>query len=265
MRKQCTRIAIAALASATLLWAGGFWDKKGYTDWSEKDVKKMLNSSPWAKQVSITMGGGMGGGMGGRGGGGYGGGGGGGGLGGGGGGGGAAGGGGAGGGLGGGGGGTRMPGGGGYGGGAPGGMVRPTTMLVVRWSSSLPVKQAMVKARFAAEAETAKEVQDALARPESHYIITVSGLPARMARMAENPERIQQSAFLVRKKKPDLGVEHVQVSPMEGSVDLHLMFPRTEAITLEDKNVEFKAALGPMDVRKKFKLKDMVFNGNLEL
>ena len=43
MRKQCTRIAMAALASATLLWAGGFWDKKGYTDWSEKDVKKMLN------------------------------------------------------------------------------------------------------------------------------------------------------------------------------------------------------------------------------
>ena len=52
---------------------------------------------------------------------------------------------------------------------------------------------------------------------------------------------------------------------MEGSVDLHLMFPRTEAITLEDKNVEFKLALGPMDVKKKFKLKDMVFNGNLEL
>ena len=254
MRKQCTRIAMAALASATLLWAGGFWDKKGYTDWSEKDVKKMLNSSPWAKQVSITMGGGMGGGMGGRGGGGYGGGG----VGGGGGGG-------AGGGLGGGGGGTRMPGGGGYGGGAPGGMVRPTTMLVVRWSSSLPVKQAMVKARFGAEAETAKEAQDALARPESHYIITVSGLPARMARMAENPERIQQSAFLVRNKKPDLGSEHVQVSPLQESVDLHLMFPRTEAITLQDKDVELKLALGPMDVRKKFKLKDMVFNGNLEL
>ena len=262
MRQQCTRIAMAALASATLLWAGGFWDKKGYTDWSEKDVKKMLNSSPWAKQVSITMGGGMGGGMGGRGGGGRGGGGyggGGGGLGGG------AGGGGAGGGLGGGGGGTRMPGGGGYGGGAPGGTVRPSTMLVVRWSSSLPVKQAMVKFRFGPEVETAQEAQDILARAETHYVVSVSGLPARMARMAENPERIQQSAFLVRKKKPDLGAEHVQVSPMEGSVDLHLMFPRTEAITLEDKNVEFKLALGPMDVKKKFKLKDMVFNGNLEL
>ncbi len=268
MRKQCTQIAMAALASATLLWAGGFWEKKTYSDWNEKDLKKMFNNSPWAKQVSISMGGGMGGrggggrGGGGRGGGGRGGGRGGGGVGGGGGGdlgGGGGGLGGGGGGLGGGGGGRG--GGGGYGGGAE----RPSMMLVVRWSSSLPIKQAMVKMQFGSEAETSKEAQDMLTRPESHYVLTVSGLPARMARMAQNPERIQQSAFLVRKQKPDLGAEHVQVIPSEQSVDLHLAFPRTEPITLEDKNVELKLALGPIQVKKKFKLKDMVFDGDLAL
>ena len=233
MRKQCTRIAMVALASVTLLWAGGFCEKKAYSDWNEKDLKKMFNNSPWAKQVSISMGGGMGGGMGGRGGGG----------------------------RGGGGGGLGGGGGGGYGGGAP----RPSMNLVIRRSSSLPVKQAMVKMQFGSEAETAKEAQDILARPETHYVVTVSGLPARMARMAQNPERIQQSAFLVRKHKPDLGAEHVQVIPTKQSVDLHLAFPRTEPITLEDKNVELKLALGPIQVKKKFKLKDMVFDGDLSL
>ena len=237
---------MAALASATPLWAGGFWEKKTYSDWNEKDLKKMFNNSPWAKQVSISMGGGMGGRGGGRGGGGVGGGGGG--------------------DLGGGGGGLGG-GGGGRGGGEcyGGGAERPSMMLVVRWSSSLPIKQAMVKMQFGSEAETSKEAQDMLTRPESHYVLTVSGLPARMARMAQNPERIQQSAFLVRKQKPDLGAEHVQVIPSEQSVDLHLAFPRTEPITLEDKNVELKLALGPIQVKKKFKLKDMVFDGDLAL
>ena len=123
----------------------------------------------------------------------------------------------------------------------------------------------MVKFRFGPEAETAKEAQDILTRTESHYVVTVSGLPARMARMAENPERLQQSAFLIRKKKPDLGAEHVQINPSEEAIDLHVLFPRTEAITLEDQNVEFKLALGQIEVKKKFKLKDMVFNGELSL
>lgn len=243
MRKQCARIAIVALASATLLWAAGFWEQRGYTDWSEKDVKNMLHNSPWAKQVSISMGGPGGGGRGGRGIGGGGGGGAGGG------------------GFGGGGGGARMR----RGGQMSGGGARPSMKLVVRWSSSLPVKQAVMKLRFGPEAESAQEAQDILARVESHYVVTVSGFPARMARMAENPAWIQQSAFLIRKNKPALGAEHVQVNPTEKALNLHLLFPRTDPIMLEDKNVDLKLVLGRIEVKRKFKLKDMLFDGDLSL
>ena len=51
----------------------------------------------------------------------------------------------------------------------------------------------------------------------------------------------------------------------EESVTLYVAFPRTDPIVLEDKNVEFEMKLGPMTVRGKFKLKDMLFDGKLEL
>ena len=46
-----------------------------------------------------------------------------------------------------------------------------------------------------------------------------------------------------------------------------MMFPRTGSyeITLADKKVEFVAQVGSLKVKRKFKLKDMIYNGKLEL
>ena len=38
---------------ATSLFAADVWKEKPYQDWSEKDVRKILNESPWAKRVEI--------------------------------------------------------------------------------------------------------------------------------------------------------------------------------------------------------------------
>ena len=43
------------------------------------------------------------------------------------------------------------------------------------------------------------------------------------------------------------------------------LFPKTIAIDMDDKEVEFSTKLGQTQVRTKFKLKDMVFNGKLDL
>src|ERR1041385_2324335 len=54
--------ALAALVcTVTLLFAEDVW-KKPFTDWSEKDANKLLQNSPWAHEVSVSLGGGMGGG-----------------------------------------------------------------------------------------------------------------------------------------------------------------------------------------------------------
>lgn len=236
-------------------FAADFWITKDFLQWSEKEVTKMLTNSPWARTVSITMGGGGGmrGGMGrGRGGGG-----------------------GPGGGAGGvggggipgagGGGGTRVP--GGYGGGGPGGggggMQRN---FVVRWLSARPVKEALVKARYGQEAGTAEDGRAFINRAETHYVIAVSGFPGRMAQMGQrNPERFKQGSFLKRKNKENISPEDFRIRGGEQEAEVVLSFSRTHEITLADKDVEFQMKMGQTNIRRKFKLKDMIYNDNLEL
>ena len=49
------------------------------------------------------------------------------------------------------------------------------------------------------------------------------------------------------------------------SLTLVFQFPKTDAITLDDKEVEVITKLGTDEVKKKFKLSDMVFDDQLEL
>lgn len=43
------------------------------------------------------------------------------------------------------------------------------------------------------------------------------------------------------------------------------MFPKSDAITLDDKEVEFVTTLGGSEIKKKFTLKDMVLGDQLVL
>jgi hypothetical protein len=49
------------------------------------------------------------------------------------------------------------------------------------------------------------------------------------------------------------------------TLTLIFAFPRTDPITLADRDVEFVTAIGTIEIKKKFALKDLVFNGELEL
>ena len=266
MRKSIFRGAALAALSVAALWAADFWEAKSYTEWSAKEVDKVLNKSPWSQDVTIRMVGsfspGAGGGFGGHGGGGRPGGGGGGGFGGGGGGGG---GGGAYGSGGGGRGGGRGGGGGGFGG--PGGGVgMPQMTAVVRWFSALPVKQASVKLRYGNEAATATDGLNYLNREEPNYVVSVAGLPGRMAGfMQRMPDQIKQNTSLRRKGKEPILPADLQVTTQMEKTDLYFVFPKTDPITLDDKDVEFWMKTERMEIKRKFKLKKMLFNGELSL
>ena len=248
-------IAITSL-SVVALWAADFWESKSYTEWSEKEVGKLLTNSPWSQKVTVYMsggrGGGGGGGFGGAGGGGRGG--------------------------GGGFGGSGIPRGGGGGGGRGGGGRRggggdfggggmaPATNLFVRWFSSLPVKQAIVMSKYGDEAATAQQAIDYLARQEDHYIVAVVGLPGRMAGFVQrNPDALKENTVLKRKKKDPINPDEIQVQSQEESVSFYFMFPKTDEITVDDKDVEFVMKTQRFEVKRKFKLKNMVFNGKLSL
>lgn len=260
------RLLLGLMSAAPAAWAADFWEKQpDFKNWSAKEADKMLNSSPWAQTVSVQLGGGGGGGggggFGGGGGGRPGGGGGGGGI-----------------GVGGGGGGGGRRGGGGGGGGPVG---PPPMQFLVRWHSSRPIKEAIVAARTQLEGVPLDDdMQAFIDREETHYILNIPNFPARMGqRMSQDLERLKTFAQLERKGHDPIRASAAQVQPTDGILSMYFLFPRTEPISEEDKEVTFvfkpaRPESGPngggqrgpgIEIKRKFKLKDMVYNGELAL
>lgn len=209
------------------------WLTKNPEEWTEKDTHQILTKSPWAKQVSVEFGDPGDGGFGPRGGG-----------------------------FGTGGpGGGGPPGGGPPGGGGPGGggdAGPPEFSILVRWASALPVRLASHNSSVAGD----------------HYLIFVSGFPMMgnpgrelpEAQAGDLPERLKSATSLQRKGKDPISAELVQMTGSSDEKGVLFSFPRTPApIEAADKEVTFVTAMGPIRVRAKFTLREMIYKGRLEL
>jgi hypothetical protein len=241
-RSKLFLLAVPLALSLTLLHAGDFWKQKDYAEWSEKEARKMLRDSPWAKKASLIFKGGGGyrsraGGVpgaessrpGGRGGGGgsYGG--------------------------GGGGGGSYGGGGGGSygGGGAPGGS---GPKVFVRWESALPIKHALLHIGYLGTDPTTEDIRELLERGDN-YVVSVAGLPGWAA--FGNPGDFAEKAVLERKNQDPMVAESCKVDRTEDSAILTFHFPKNPPLQLSDKSVNFALDLGNIKVEKKFELKKM--------
>jgi hypothetical protein len=252
MKKATLLLFTAALA----VWAADVWQAKPFTDWNEKDLLKIMTDSPWSKKVSVTLpvaagrGGGPaagspggGGGGGGRGGG-----------------------------RGGGPQGTKDSGGGdpgisGDGGGAVGGGGGvPETQLLIRWRTALILNQALAKSKYGAEAGTSSDAKKMLEPEPKYYVIWVSGLPAslRPANDAAKQEMMKASTLSPKDKNSTAAVD-IQFSGQGRASDFYFLFPKSVALTVDDKEVEFATKFGKTAVKTKFRLKDMEMNGKLDL
>lgn len=275
------------MLGATVLFAFADWAKKDPSAWTDSDVRAILTDSPWTKDAKLNFAGNMGGGQpggAGRGGGGNWGGGGGGGMGGG--------------GMGTGGGGMGASGGmggggygrqGGMGGGQPGGG-QPERLVTLQWVSAAPVRFALAK-RQAAGQPVAEGAPD-FSKPMDQYVLAVSGFPNGGGRgggggwnhpdsdqssdtgvtgdrpkrdPAQMAEKLKANSALNRKGHDPIHPDNVTWDDSNGSRVMMLFFPKTEPITLADKDVEVEISMGPMEIKKKFALKDMVYQGKLEL
>jgi hypothetical protein len=259
MKNRILAVFLLFAGAVCTLLAADFWQTKKYTEWDEKEVQKVLTASPWAAKVSVARppmgapgGGGGGGRSGGRGGGmaflpqdeGEGG-------------------------PGGGGGGR---GGGGMGGGMGGGDMSFSSAveLTVRWITALPVKQANVVRQFGKEAGTNPEATKRLTREEIYYIAQIEGYPGRLTQ-----EALKAAAQLVIKGAPPIAPTQVELSAGAATgrgmppTNIFLVFPKGQPgahlIKVEDAEVEVVVNMTGLKLKRKFKLKDMVFNGKLEI
>lgn len=270
MRKTLVLISLFGLGLAALYASSSeFWREKGYTQWTSDEVDKMLSDSPWAQsakassqqQQSQSRGMGRRGGMGG--------------------------------------GGMGIPGmgGGGMGrggGGYPsGGQSMPQVTATVRWQSALPVREALLRQQSGVTKPDDAQVAASLTAPMNGYVIAVMGLPetppssrsnggygrgtdtdrdddstARTTNSRDDTtdhslDQVKTATYLSRKDKATLFADKAQRD--KDGVTLLFTFPKTTPISLDDKEVEFVTRYGSLEVKRKFKLKDMVYQGKLEL
>lgn len=230
---------VAFLSLRTAAFGADPWTAKKPEDWTDKDDHQILTKSPWAKQVSAEFGNPADGGFGPPGGG-----------------------------FGPGGPGGGPPGGGppggggpqggGFpGGGGPGGP--PDFNILVRWNSALPVQLASKNSPDAAK---------------DYYLIFMSGLPM-MSNRAQAPEdqdsgrftgQLKSATSLQRKGKDPINPDHVEMVGNSDDKGIMFSFPRNpDAIAVSDKEVTFVSAMGPLRIKAKFNLKDMMYQGRLEL
>ncbi len=246
MKRALVAFLLVISLGVAALWAADFWQKSKFTEWSDKDAQKMLRDSPWARPVEVRLAGGGGGGRGGRGGGGMsaasaadd---------------------------MGGGGGGGRGGGGGGRGGGGDMVETPPAHQLVVRWHTAMPVKQAVARMRFGKEAATSPEAAKLLQPEQKRYVVGIAGVPPQLMARSK-PAELKSKAFLNVKGRDPIQAADVLADRGERGTNVYLIFPREgNAITLADNEVEVVLKLATVEIKRRFRLKDMLFEGKLEL
>jgi hypothetical protein len=216
-------------AVAARAWAKDFWSEKKPEDWTEDEVQQMLTKSPWAKDASIFDSAAHKG-------------------------------------L------SSAPRAGGISrrGGTPSGGGTPlpsptggssgSWRATVRWESALPVRDAL---------------KTKISGADENYIIALIGdipgvgVPSDDDSPAERQQKLdmlKETTRLERKDDP-LELQQVKIAPRtpRSPSGTWFYFSRVFPLTPEDKQVTFVTKVGPLEVKCKFTLRDMLYHGSLEL
>jgi hypothetical protein len=207
-------------------WAREFWNDKKPSDWTSEEIELLLNKSPWAKEAAVSYYGGQNGPLS-----------------------------------------NTLP-------GtrssrsnrnassdtSPSAPSPAAWKAIVRWQSALPVREAL-------KSQPSPDF-------EKFYILNMVGDVPSVGATPDEDESQRKSRFealkLVTKlehKGDAILLSRVAVAPKS---DMSLAgtlfyFSRDLALQPKDNQAIFSTKLGPIDVKCKFALKDMVYQGNLEL
>jgi hypothetical protein len=149
-----------------------------------------------------------------------------------------------------------------------------TVPVTVRWDSAAPVREALAKAGTASKP---------VAEPATAYVITLQGLiPSGKYRSAGHTESTSQSDSSTDARNPEEVLEafmsYSKLMPRGGSAihpenvrldadtgAIHIFFPRDHPLESGFKEVDFTTHFGGLNVRAKFRLPGMKYQGKLAL
>jgi len=152
----------------------------------------------------------------------------------------------------------------------PAGPVQPvqTEMyLTVRFSSALPIRQALALSEFGrAGLDDPRAVKLLTTEPEE-CVVEVAGFPTiSMNRgAAALAEDLRKSARLTVKGSAPVAAKAAEVPEHGMHLVATLRFPRFGDLPVADGVLQFSAGSGTIRIEQPFKLKQMVYRGRLEL
>jgi hypothetical protein len=156
--------------------------------------------------------------------------------------------------------------------GVGGGSMQQTHQVLVRWESAKPVRDASKK--------------NLPPETSPYYVVSIEGLPnprggvgghkgsggapesADMSpdeRRKQRDEQIMAGIFLQRKGKDPIYPEKVTRAGQGGSILVLLFAKEGHTIDAADRDVTLVCKVGPMEMKVKFALKDMMYKGELAL
>jgi len=133
--------------------------------------------------------------------------------------------------------------------------------------SALPIRQAFVRIKFGAEADKSAEAGKILNEQERPYEIVLSG-PMGMflgGKPGDAAKALSDVTSLSSRRTGAIKPIQIEVGKPGKAMDVVFAFPRSMPFTVEDKEVELITKLGTSTLKFKFKPKDMVVNGKLEM
>ena len=152
-----------------------------------------------------------------------------------------------------------------------GGLRTTRRQVLVRWESALPVRQALERRQVQVEKLTPEQAEQFFEQAPSEYVVVLGGVPIAET-IGTTLEEVKASTYLKTGDKqrimaqdvhkPRLPKESLAAGQVPG---WYFSFPRATPIELRHKSVEFFTEVGQFKIKKKFKLKDMLFEGKLEL
>lgn len=146
--------------------------------------------------------------------------------------------------------------------------ITPEVSVFVRWLTSLPMRQAQMRAKYGKETDSSPAAKQYIEKEPSYYTLGIAGVPGLYLSAFGGDrakEMIQKSTTLTPKGKEPLRPVAVEFISNGATIDVLIAFPRVPTITLADHDTDFSSRLGTLSVRCRFRLKDMQVRGKLEL
>ena len=160
----------------------------------------------------------------------------------------------------------------------------PSEKALVTWTTALPIRQALVREAIGLNGAVPKDAEAFLSAMPITYVVAlqISGA-ATSASYAAQAQDVQKETFISRPDgRAPLGALSVEAqaldkdgkpltgaaasSPAEGGSTVFVFqFSKGLALTMLDREVEFATKVGGYTIKKKFKMKDMVYKGELAL